>query len=305
MKVNSTKTKLCYLCKKASPRLFFTKLGYNILRCESCKLLTLDFHEDYNAFLHSYYQKGYYTGDKKIRAYANYAEDKPNIIKNAHNILAKIKKLKPQASKLLDVGCAMGFFMEEAQKLGFDPYGIEVSTYSANFSRKKFKDRVFLGAVEEFYQKRNSFSKFKNTFFDVIILSDLIEHVEDPVSILKDLNRVLKKDGIIVLQTGDADSTWAYLTGKNWHFYAPPQHLYFFSKRTLTLVLEKAGFKVLRIDKVGKYVSLRYILHMIQYMNFGKIGDIVSQLIANTFLSKMPILVKLFDNMVVIASKKD
>lgn len=296
------KAELCYLCETGKAKLYFYKLGYTILRCPSCSLLTLDFHEDYNSFIHSYYQKGYFTGDKKIRAYANYAQDKPNISKNAKNILQKIKKIK-SSGNILDVGCAMGFFMEVAEQQGFKVYGIEVSTYAAAFSQKLFKNRVFLGAVEDFPQKRSAVFEFKNTTFDVIILSDLIEHVKDPVSVLKDLKKVLKKDGVIVLQTGDTDSFWARLMGKNWHFYAPPQHLYFFSKNTLTKVLEKAGYKVLRVDKEGKYVSLRYILHMTQYMNIEKIGDMLFRLIANTPFGKIPILVKLFDNMVIYAAK--
>lgn len=301
MKTKIIQKKLCYLCQKTVPEVLFTKLGYHILRCKSCGLLSLDFHGNYNSFLHSYYQKGYFTGDKKVRAYANYAEDKPNIVKNARNILKKIKKTKPEAGKLLDVGCAMGFFMEEAEKQGFETYGIEVSTYAASFSQKRFKDKIFIGAIEEFSGKRDSLFKFKGVFFDVIILSDLIEHVKDPISVLKDLKKVLKKDGIIVLQTGDTDSTWAAITGKNWHFYAPPQHLYFFSKKTLTEILEKAGFKVFKIEKEGKYVSLRYILHMTQYMNIPLLGDFLSQAIRNTALSRITVLIKLFDNMVVFA----
>lgn len=292
----------CYLCKKGKPTYHFHKLGYSIYKCAFCNLLSLDFDKDYQTFIHSYYRKGYFTGNNKIRAYANYKEDKPNIMKNANNILRKVKRIKSRGL-VLDVGCAMGFFMEEAQKLGFKAFGIEISKYAGNFAKKKFGKRIFLGSVEEFFQKWPKLPNFKNLEFDVIILSDIIEHVKDPRGILTYLRKILKNDGVIIIQTGDSDSFWARLMKKNWHFFAPPQHLYFFSKKTLSEVLTQAGFKVTNIYKEGKYVSLRYILHMTQYMNIPKIGDYLYKLTENSSIGRIPFLVKLFDNIVVFAKK--
>lgn len=294
--------KICYLCQQGQPIIYFRKLGHSIYRCPQCHLLTLDFREDYNTFLLRYYQKGYFTGDKENRAYADYAEDKPNIAKNARNILKKIKKIKPQGA-LLDVGCAMGFFMEEAQRIGYKVYGIEVSSYAAKAAQQKFAKNIFLGSVEEFIQKKTDLPVFSNLLFDVIVLSDLIEHLKDPREVLKGLRKILKKDGIIVIETGDAGSLWARLMGKNWHFFAPPQHLYFFSRETLSKILAQAEYKVIKITKEGKYLSARYILHMTQYINLSKIGDILSRFILKTPIGKISVFVKLFDNMVIYAEK--
>lgn len=293
----------CYLCKKGEPHYYFTKLGYSIYKCPFCNFLSLDFNKDYDSFIHSYYRKGYFTGNNRIRAYANYQEDKPNIVRNARNILKKVKKFK-QGGLILDVGCAMGFFMEEAQKMGFTPYGIEISKYAGHKAQENFGNRIFLESVEKFCQKWPKSPVFKNLSFDIIIFSDIIEHVRDPRGILINLRKVLKNDGIIIIQTGDADSLWAKIMKKNWHFFAPPQHLYFFSKKTLKEMLTQSGFKVIYVYKEGKYVSLRYILHMTQYMNIPKIGDYLYKLTANSPIGKIPFLVKLFDNMVVFAKKE-
>lgn len=295
-------SKKCYLCNKGKPVYKFHKLGYSVYQCPDCNLLFLDFHKNYKSFIHSYYQKGYFTGNNKIRAYANYKEDKPNILKNAHNILKKVKKIKPKGL-VLDVGCAMGFFMEEAENQGLQAYGIEISKYASSFIPEKFRNRVFQGSVEEFCQKRLKLPLFKNLSFDLIILSDIIEHVKDPVGILRCLRKTLSNDGIVIIQTGDSDSFWAKIMKKNWHFFAPPQHLYFFSKKTLEQVLNQAGYKVITVHKEGKYVSLRYILHMTQYMNIPNIGDYLYQLTENGPIGRIPFLIKLFDNMVVFAKK--
>lgn len=293
---------ICYLCNKKSVTPTFNKLGYTILKCLNCLLLSLDFMGEYEQFIENYYQKGYFTGDKKLRAYANYADDKANIAKNAEKLLKKAHKYT-KVGNLLDVGCAMGFFMEQAQKNGYKSYGIEVSDYAATIAQKKFPKTVYKGSVEDFLKNGTKESQFKGVNFDLITLSDLIEHVNNPRGVLKGLKNILAPSGVIALQTGDAGSLWAFLMGKNWHFYAPPQHLYFFSQKTLTTLLKQAGYEVIKIEKVGKYVSLRYILHMTQYMNVPVIGDYLNTIISSNTVGKISFPVKLFDNMIVFARK--
>ncbi len=295
-------SKNCYSCRKGIPQKYINKLGYTILRCPICSLVTLDFKENYQIFLQYYYQKEFFTGNNKIRAYSNYAQDKQNILKNARTILKKIKKIKNQGN-LLDVGCAMGFFMEEAQQQGFSSFGIEVSKYAAGLAREKFKEKIFLGSVEDFFQKRNKLPLFRNLFFDVIVLSDFIEHVQDPRQVLQGLLSVLKNGGILIIQTGDIDSLWARLVGRNWHFFAPPQHLFYFSQKTLQEILSQAGYKIVRISKENKHVSISYILHLSQYMNIPKIGDLLFRSVSKTPFGGLSIPIKLYDNMLVIAKK--
>ncbi len=293
----------CYLCGKTEVSYHFSKLGYDIYKCLNCGHLLLRFDQDYQTFINSYYQKGYFTGNKAYRAYANYSDDKQNILINSRKILKEVKTLVPHGN-LLDVGCAMGFFMEEATRQDYDCFGIEVSQYAGKIAQKTFGDRVFLGSVEEFVKKRSKSQKYRNLQFDVIVLSDIIEHLENPRGVLIELKKLLTKKGVIVLQTGDTSSLWAQILGKNWHFFAPPQHLHFFSQRTLTELLKQAGYQVFREKRVGKHVSLRYIFHMSNYMNIPKIGDLFLQLFANSVFAKLSLPVKLFDNMVLYARKK-
>lgn len=301
---NPRNNNFCYLCRKAKPRFYFKKLGYSIYKCPLCQFLSLDFEQNYQSFIHSYYTKEYFTGHTKIRAYANYKKDKPNILKNAKNILLKVKKVKKEGF-LLDVGCAMGFFMEEAEKIGFQAYGVEVSQYAGKIAQKTFGEKIFLGSIENFCQKWPTLPVFKNLAFDVILFSDIIEHLKDPKNVLIKLKQLLKREGLIVIQTGDADSFWARLMKKNWHFFAPPQHLYFFSQKTLAEMLNQTGYQITNIYKEGKYVSVSYIFHMLQYMNIKKIGDYLSQKVSRNAIGRISILVKLFDNMVVFAKPKE
>ena len=301
----------CYLCGSKSVHHVFTKLSHEIWLCDNCHLYTLKFDYDYDKFIHDYYQKGYFTGNKKLRAYADYEGDKAVISLNMRNYLRKIRSIvgarraSPVSTKnapahrpkLLDCGCAMGFFMEEANRMGFDAYGVDISKYAAERAQYLFDGKVKLGPVEKVDK---IFTKEK---FDVITMFDLIEHLKDPILVIKKLKKLLNNDGIIVLQTGDVSSNWARRQGQNWHFFAPPQHLHFFSRDTITKMLESAGFKVIKIETEGKWVSLRYLFHMMRYANKDRIGDFFYKLTHKNIIGKIPILFKFGDNMIVFAKK--
>lgn len=301
----SKDTNTCYLCGSKNTRLAFQKLSHDIWLCDDCSFFFLKFDYDYDKFIKAYYQKGYFTGNKKLRAYADYEGDRSIISLNMKSYLNKIRKYFKRIGKihpptLLDCGCAMGYFMEEARKMGFDPYGVDISEYAAQKAKMYFGNKVKTGPVE----KVDTLFDKTDPKFDVITLFDLIEHLKNPRLVLQKLKNILKDDGIIVLQTGNSSSRWARLQGKNWHFFAPPQHLHFFSKETMTSLLGQAGFKVISIEKTGKWVSLRYLFHMMRYANRDRIGDFFYKLTHKNILGKIPILFYFGDNMIVFAKKK-
>jgi len=284
----------CYLCGNNKYQLAFIKLGYKIFFCPKCHLCWLDFNEDYQNFLHSYYEKGYFQGDIKYRAYANYEEDKKTIQRNMNNYLNKIKKFK-SSGKILDVGCATGYFLEVAQEEKFHPYGIDVSHYAIDIAKKKFHENVQCSSIAS--------SKLNNQNFDIITMFDILEHLKEPIEDLKILHKSLKDDGLLVIQTGDTKSTWAKTMKHNWHFYAPPQHLYFYSAKNINTLLSKAGFQVIKIEKTGKWVSLRYLFHMMSYVRRGGVGDRLYKLVCNNILGEIPIYLRFNDNMICYAKK--
>ncbi len=290
------KLKTCSLCGVNCSHSSFIKLGHRILRCSNCGLYSLEFEGDYQKFLTTYYSKGFFTGGKLYRAYADYVGDKPTILKNMRKYLTIIKKFKKNG-KLLDLGCATGFLIQEANKWGFDAYGIDVSSYAVNIAQKIVgKEKVLLGKVEEL-------KKIISTTFDLVTMFDLVEHLENPKEVLKQVASIMNKDGILVIQTGDAGSNWAKLMKKNWHFFAPPQHFFFYDQKNITKLLKDSGFEVVKIQKVGKWVSLRYLFHMMRYINKDTIGDILYNFTQKNLLGQIPVFVRTNDNMVIIAKK--
>lgn len=286
----------CYLCQQRVPRKAFTKHGFDITKCPSCSLYALKFKDNYNQFIKTYYDKNFFTGGSDRVGYVDYVGDSWPEFQNMKRYLARIKKFKTKG-KLLDCGCATGLFLDQAQKQGFDVYGFDVSEYAVDIAKKSFGTRVQVATLQDF--------KYKPRTFDVITLLDVIEHLEDPRKALRRLKRVLKSDGLLIINTGDAGSLLARIEGKGWHFFIPPQHLFFFSRKTITDLLQQAGFQVIKIDYKGKWVSIRYFLNLYKQIYQNSLGDFLYKTIGQSPAGKIPIYLNLFDNMVVYAQKKN
>jgi SAM-dependent methyltransferase len=284
----------CYLCGHTPVKKAFKKFGYNILRCPKCELFRLDFQEDYQKFIHEYYNDKFFTGSIERAGYVDYQGDSWPELMNMRRYLTRIRRYKKRG-KLLDCGCATGLFLTEAKKAGFSSYGFDVSAYAVRIA-KKHGLRVKQATLSKVTYPKQS--------FDVITLLDVIEHLRDPKTDLKHLGQFLKPGGLLMINTGDAGSVLAQLEGKNWHFFVPPQHLFFFSRKTLTQLLEQAGFKVVRIDYKGKWVSVRYLLNLMKQIQNSTLAKTLYPLVSQNILGKIPLYLNLFDNMVVYAQKE-
>ena len=286
----------CYLCGRQRTKPAFEKLGWTILRCGNCGLFRLQFKDSYQNFIRNYYDKGFFTGSTKRAGYFSYEGDRKAEDKNMHEYLQGIRRFKTKG-KLLDIGCATGLFMLKAQEAGFDVSGVDVSEYAISIAKKRFGSKVKHSSIEQVrYQIAN---------FDVVTLFDVIEHMENPKRVLRKLNGLLKNDGILVVNTGDSDSLLVRMQGKDWHFFIPPQHFFYFSIKTLTTLLHQAGFRVLAIDRKGKWVTLRYLFHLARQIQQDALAKFGFKLVGGIAPGKIPIYINLFDNITVYAVKKN
>lgn len=284
----------CYLCQTEVKKLLH-KNGYDIYKCPNCNLGMTDLHERYIEFVGKQYDKGYFNGRESSGAYVNYKEDKPQIVKNLEKFLAQIKKYKTKG-KLLDVGCALGFFVELAMMEGYDAYGFDPANYAVTEARNLVGDkRITQGTIQDVEYEKNT--------FDVITLCDVFEHLGDPSEDLKKIFSWLKDDGIVLIATGDSDSLAAKTLGRRWTFYIPPQHLFFFDKRNLSRLLSDTGFAPFKWFSIGKWLTLRYLLHLGRTTGESRIARWFYPLVMKSKLAIWPVFVPMHDNMVVIARK--
>lgn len=153
---------------------------------------------------------------------------------------------------LLDVGSGSGALMQASQKFGLISKGIEPSKSLQKLAVKKNLD-VILGTLP---------SKRLNEKFDFVTLIDVIEHVNDPESLLKEINTVLKLNGKLFLVTPDVNSFFSkFLKFKWWHFRVA--HVGYFNQKTLSILIKKCGYEIIKYQRPNWYFPISYILNRI------------------------------------------
>ncbi len=232
----------CPVCKNHPIHTIHIKNDYHIGKCDSC-LLFLVRNPPTKQELHDIYSfdVGYH---KEFETNPELQKEKLSIAENDYDIVAT--HLGHQTSKrLLDIGCSTGFFLRVAQEKGWACKGVELSKDTARIASEKYNLDVFQGELAG--------QPFEDGEFDVITLWDVIEHLEDPLATLNDIQHILSKDGIIVFRTPNADGLFpvlslsiANLTGQ-WPHATPPGHLFQFSKRSIKRLLEKSNFEIIKI----------------------------------------------------------
>ncbi len=235
----------CKLCGSFNSEPFVRE---DLVRCPDCGLVAVSSHSEQDE-LNALYGESYYRSQNSREiGYTNYIADEANIRRTARRRLRRLQR-HVRTGKLLDVGCATGFFLDEARRAGWSTAGLDVSGYAVQYARQQFGLDVQCGMLESVALPPES--------FDLVTMWDVIEHVADPARTIRRAGRLLREDGVITLATPDVDSVPARLAGSGWVGYKlSGEHVTFFSKRTLSQMLEDAGFTVLQTGHIGKHVPL-------------------------------------------------
>ena len=151
------------------------------------------------------------------------------------------QKLLPANPEILDIGCATGALLSALKDRGWNVRGVEVSGPQAAYCRKQ-RLNVSGISLEE--------NRFQDQFFDVVLASNVIEHLNNPSGFAHEVKRILKPGGYFFITTPNIDGLQARIFGSRWRS-AIFDHLYLFSRRNLCTLLEKAGFTVEQIKTWG------------------------------------------------------
>lgn len=255
----------CPLCKSKKINLrYFLKLDksldnlsdFKILECSNCKLLFSNIL-DYPQTIDSIYEEEYFE------KYDSSFKDnlKIDTFKEALKI---IEDMHPSKGKLLDFGCAEGNFLVLAKKKGWEAYGVEQSKFASKLAKKRGL-KVYNKPINEI--------KFQDNSFDVITLWDVIEHLSDLEGIFKELKRILKKDGLLIIRTPNKDSIFHLIANFSYSLSFKTitfpiktmyhlDHLYYFSEQTLDKTLNKNGFKTKKLimnDQTTMYFKNKFM----------------------------------------------
>lgn len=162
--------------------------------------------------------------------------NKRYLLEEREHSLAGIPEIKKwvserQGGKILDIGCGPGWFLSS---LGseWDCYGVEVSSFASKIASKS--GTIYNGTLEEYTE----------TGFDVIVMNHVIEHIADPISVLKKVKNILNDDGVLIIGTPDFDSAAARRYGDNFRLLDDPTHVSLFSQESMYRCLRDLGFHV-------------------------------------------------------------
>lgn len=142
-------------------------------------------------------------------------------------------------ARLVEVGCATGERLALLRSLGWDVQGVEISAQACRLAKARYGLDVFCGELEE--------ACLPSASVDGVLMAQVIEHVHDPVATLREVRRILRPGGAVVMETPNAASLERRLFGPWWYEWEIPRHLFFFDARTLGLCCLKAGLRVRRV----------------------------------------------------------
>ena len=175
------------------------------------------------------------------KSYKGVHQPKPKHVYRAGNValqrFSRLSKLLSQGARCLDAGSSSGEFVYLLRKRGFDAHGVEANLPYAEYSQKELGISVCISPFSEYQTDER---------FDLITMFHVLEHLENPVRDLSSLAGFLKPDGKLVIEVPNILYPDMSFTHK-WH----PGHLFSFTDQTLSMLLEKSGFKVISCHPIG------------------------------------------------------
>lgn len=235
-----------------------------VVQCQNCGLIYTNPRIKADLIL-----KGYSEGSDET--FASQAAARERTFERCLNTIEKSTNKK--RGKILDVGTATGSFLSIAKKRGWDVEGLEPNTWLCAWAKEHYGLSIKSRTIFEQHYPAET--------FDVITLWDVLEHVPDPKKVLQECNRILKKDGFLVVNYPDIGSWIARLMGRKWVFLLSV-HLYYFTPDTMRKMLGKNGFSLIlkkpHFQSLEQgYLMLRmkaysHILHTIGYNTTKVLG---------------------------------
>ncbi len=229
----------CNICGSTTYDLYLIKDGIRVVKCSNCGLIYTYSDPEEN----DRYSARYFLGDN----YEDYIADIEAREREAKERLDFLNSQANKKGKLIEVGCAAGFFLAMARRDGWSVEGTDISAYATNYAREKFNIEVFTGYLRD--------RAYPDNYFEAAVLWHTLEHCADPKGELREINRLLKPEGILALEVPNIESLSAQKYKERWYHFVPQYHLYHFSPDTLGKLLKKTNFKIIRAITVSGGVS--------------------------------------------------
>jgi len=229
---------VCPLCHSQRSAYERTVNGYLLERCGDCGFVFTNPQPSLEFLAELYSNR---DANALIDFYARTAS--PSQLAMFDSLLERLEKLHGGVGRLLDLGCGPGYCFERAAKRGWDAHGVDLGEWTAAAAAARNLKNLHVGNLAD--------QSFPDGHFDAVVSVEVFEHLTDPISELKDIQRVLRPGGLLLLQVPN-DRTLSILLGRDdFRLNTPPQHLNYFTPHTLRKLLQENGFRVLQLRTGG------------------------------------------------------
>ena len=236
----------CNLCGSAARRQKYAVSGYHVVECPDCGFIYLG---SFSAgLLEELYREGYFKGECRDARMVNVTGwdyfdpvHHADVLTRSRQTLEYLEGFVPPGN-LLDIGCGPGIFLSAAASRGWTPFGFDVSEFAVDSARGRFGlQNVTRRSVEDMDYAPGS--------FDAVTMFHVIEHVADPSALAHACHRVIRPGGLLVVETPDISTRRARRAGVDWKYLKIPEHLNYFSLKTLSGLLTRAGFRTVGVRR--------------------------------------------------------
>lgn len=277
----------CIICNSTQN----TSLYPGVVECVNCHYIYADLTLTQEEF-EQLYREGYFKGEE----YSDYVSDKAITQINFNQRLNTLLPFIPNAknARLLEVGSAYGFFLECAAPKFKEVVGVDVTEEGVKYANEVLKQKAYAIDLEKW--------DFENKKLDVACLWDTIEHLRRPDLYIQKISENMNTNGIIAITTGDIGSFVAKFRKNKWRLIHPPTHAHYFSKKSMTQLLEKNGFEVIHFEHCGLFRRIDLIAYNIFVLRWKL--PFLYTILKKIGLTSLKVYFNLFDIMFVIARKK-
>ncbi len=258
----------CPFCKEtlSSAKHVLSNNGFNIIECQGCGMSLVNPRPG-KEVIQTFYPEKSHTHSIPVSSFKNKIREKifieagryPSTYRNffeqllcralAGILRSQVNPIIPYrgGGKLLDVGCGNGDFLRLVRTAGWDTYGVDVDIKALKAAKNGYH-KLICGTLDSI-----GFSSFH---FDAITILNVLEHCHDPLQVLKNCNRILKHDGIIVVCVPNFECLELKIFEADWMGIQNPLHLFHFNLITLSEMLKCAGFEIVDIKfKIWSRIS--------------------------------------------------
>jgi 2-polyprenyl-3-methyl-5-hydroxy-6-metoxy-1,4-benzoquinol methylase len=238
-RTSEAKWPACKLCGKETTA-FLERASVQIVRCESCRFMFAVMPDQFSAG--AQYIDDTYFSPAATHGISDYDSLWNDLLSHLYvPRLGRMLELGGRGGRHLDVGCASGNLIEHARKMGWECFGVELSDAMRGRAEQRTGRPIFASLAE---------AKDSGLRFDSVTMFEVIEHVEDPAAVMREVAELILPGGMIALSTPNFDNPNAVAGTPIDIWFIPPEHISYFNRETIAACMQNAGLSPVAKDGI-------------------------------------------------------